>query len=89
MPVEINWEPRGVRSRFSGAVTSADLLHHVIEVCRHSDFSELRFSILDFRDARDEVNDKDLLEVRAQIMGAQVTNPHILVAALTTEPGVI
>ena len=84
MPVEMNWEPRGVRSWFSGAVTSADLLHHVTEVCRHPDFSELRFSILDFRDAKDEVNDEGLFEVRAQIIGAQVTNPHILVAALTT-----
>lgn len=89
MPVEMNWEPRGVRSRFFGAVTAADLLHHVIEVCRHPDFSQLRFSILDFRDAKDEVNDKDLFEVRAQIIGAQVTNPHILVAALTTDPGAI
>ncbi len=85
----MNWEPRGVRSRFSGAVTAADLLHHVIEVCRHSDFSELRFSILDFRDAKDEVNDKDLFEVRAHLIRAQVTNPHILVAALTTDLGAI
>lgn len=78
-----------MRSRFSGAVTAADLLHHVIEVCRHSDFSELRYSILDFRDAKDEVNDKDLFEVRAHLIGAEVTNPHILVAALTTDPAVI
>ena len=85
MPVEIAWELRGVRSRFFGSVTAADLLHHVREVCRHPDFSDLRFSILDFRHATDAVEDADLLEVRAELIGSQYTNPKILVAAITTE----
>jgi hypothetical protein len=85
MPVEMAWELRGVRSRFFGSVTAADLLHHVREVCRHPDFSDLRFSILDFRDATDAVADADLLEVTAELVGSQYTNPRILVAAITTE----
>jgi len=85
MPVEMAWELRGVRSRFFGSVTAADLLHHVREVCRHPDFSDLRFSILDFRHATDAVEDADLLEVRAELIGSQYTNPKILVAAITTE----
>jgi hypothetical protein len=85
MPVEMAWELRGVRSRFFGSVTAADLLHHVQEVCRHPDFSDLRFSILDFRDATDNVADADLLEVSAELVGSQYTNPRILVAAITTE----
>jgi hypothetical protein len=85
MPVEMAWESRGVRSRFFGSVTAADLLHHVREVCRHPDFSDLRFSILDFRHATDAVEDADLLEVRAELIGSQYTNPKILVAAITTE----
>ena len=85
MPVEMAWELRGVRSRFFGSVTAADLLHHVREVCRHPDFSDLRFSILDFRGAIDAVDDADLLEVRAELSGSQYTNPRILVAAITTE----
>jgi len=89
MPVEMKWEPHGVRSRFSGTVTAADLLHHVREVCQHPDFDDLRFSILDFRDAKDKVNDEDLIEIRATLIGAQFTNPRIAVAALTTDPGAI
>ena len=85
MPVEMTWELRGVRSRFFGSVTAAELLHHVREICRHPDFSDLRFSILDFRDAADAVDDADLLKVRAELSGSQYTNPRILVAAITTE----
>jgi hypothetical protein len=85
MPVEMTWELRGVRSRFFGSVTAADLLHHVREICRHPDFSDVRFSILDFRHATDAVDDADLLEVRAELIGSQYTNPKILVAAITTE----
>jgi len=85
MPVEMTWELLGVRSRFFGSVTAAELLHHVREICRHPDFSDLRFSILDFRDAADAVDDADLLEVRAELSGSQYTNPRILVAAITTE----
>ena len=85
MPVEMTWELRGVRSRFFGSVTAAELLHHVREICRHPDFSDLRFSILDFRHATDAVEDADLLEVRAELIGSQYTNPKILVAAITTE----
>jgi hypothetical protein len=85
MPVEMTWELRGVRSRFFGSVTATDLLHHVREVCRHPDFGDLHFSILDFRDATDAVDDADLLEVRADLIRSQDTNPNILVAAITTK----
>jgi hypothetical protein len=89
MPVEMTWEPRGVRSRFFGTVTAADLLHHVREVCRHPAFSDLRFSILDFRDATDAVDDADLPEVNAQLADSQYTNPRILVAAISADREVI
>lgn len=89
MPVEMSWEFRGVHSRFCGTVTAADLLNHVLEVCRHPDFGDLRFSILDFREAKDAVDDAELFDVRANLIGAQMTNSSILVAALTTDPGAI
>jgi hypothetical protein len=85
MPVEMTWELRGVRSRFSGSVTAADLLRHVREICRHPDFSQLRYSILDFRDATDAVLDADLREVRVELTGSQFINSRILVAAITTQ----
>jgi hypothetical protein len=89
MPLEIAWEPHGVRTRFFGPVTAADLLHHVREICRHPDFSDLRFSILDFRDATDAVDDAHLFEVKAELMGSQYINPRILVAAITADHVVI
>lgn len=89
MPLEMAWEPRGVRTRFFGSVTAADLLHHVREICRHPDFGDLRFSILDFRDATDAVDDASLLELEAELIGSQYTNPNILVAAITADHGVI
>ena len=89
MPVEMAWEPRGVRSRFFGRVTAADLLHHVQTICQRPDFTDLRFSILDFRDAVDAVDDADLLDVQAQLTGSQYWNPRILVAAITRDRQVI
>lgn len=89
MPVKMTWESRGVRTLFLGPVTAADLLHHVQEVCRHPGFNDLRFSILDFRGATDAVDDADLLEVNAELVGSQYTNPRILVAAITSDRKVI
>ena len=89
MPVEMAWEPRGVRSRFFGLVTAADLLHHVLAICRRPDFTDLRYSILDFRDAVDDVDDADLLDVQTQLIGAQYWNPRILVAAITRDSMII
>ena len=89
MPVEMAWETRGVRSRFFGLVTAADLLHHVQEICRRPDFTDLRFSILDFRDATDAVDDAQLLQLKAQLVDSQYWNPRILVAAITGDPRVI
>ena len=89
MPVEMAWEQRGVCSRFFGLVTAADLLHHVQQICGRPDFTDLRFSILDFRDAIDAVNDAELLELRAQLTDSQYWNPRILVAAITGDPKVI
>lgn len=85
----MTWEPHGVRTRFVGPVTAADLLHHVREVCSHPDFGDLRFSILDFREAVDEVNDAELIDVKMLLMGAQLYNSKILVAAITVDPGAI
>ena len=89
MPVQMAWEPRGVRSRFFGSVTATDLLDHVREICSHPDFSDLRFSILDFRDATDAVDDAGLQEVKAQLIDSQYSNPGILVAAITSDRTVI
>jgi hypothetical protein len=83
------WEPRGVRSRFFGLVTAADLLHHVQEICRRPDFRDLRFSILDFRNATDAVDDAELLELEAQLIDSQYWNPGILVAAITGDTRII
>lgn len=85
MPFAMNWEAQGVHTRFSGSVTAADLLRHVEEVCRNPAFDDLRFSILDFRDATYVVNDLELADIRAQLLGAQYTNPYVLVAAVATD----
>jgi hypothetical protein len=61
----------------------------VREICRHPDFSGLRFSILDFRYATDAVDDGNLLDVRAELIGSQYVNPKILVAAITADHAVI
>ena len=85
MPFEMHWEPQGVHTRFFGTVTAADLLHHVQDVCHSANFDDLRFSIIDFREATDAVSDPELLPVRANLVGAQYTNPNIFVAAIATD----
>lgn len=89
MPVEMAWERHGVRSRFVGPTTAADLLQHVRGVCAHPDFRDLRFSILDFREAVDRVEDEQLDDLKAQLIGAQFSNPRIFVAAIATDPGIL
>jgi hypothetical protein len=61
----------------------------VLEVCRHPDFTELRFSILDFRDADDAVDDAELPQLNARLIDSQCWNPRILVAAITRDPRII
>ena len=58
-------------------------------ICRHPQFTDLRFSILDFRDAVDAVDDADLLQLQAELIDSQYSNPGILVAAVSGDPKVI
>lgn len=89
MPFQTQWTKDGALTRFQGDVTTAVLLEHLRVICNHSRFDELRYSILDFRDARDAVDDGELLAVVAQLMGASLTNPRIHVVAVSTDDGVI
>jgi hypothetical protein len=81
--------PEGIYTSFSGPVTSADLLQHVVRVGSDPRFDQLRFSILDFSDATDEVDDAELTAVYAHMIGQRHANDRVRVAAITTDASVI
>ncbi len=51
MPYQVNWESRGVYTRYYGHVTGADMRGNIEDVCRDERFEQHRYHILDFSDA--------------------------------------
>lgn len=80
------WCRSGIYTHFAGPVGASDLLHHVLQVTSDPRFDNLRFSILDFRDAVDAVDDAELTAVYAHLIGARYSNDRIRVAAVTIDP---
>jgi hypothetical protein len=90
MPVEILWEERGVRRRYSGVVTAAEFLESIVTVQRDPRFDGLVYSILDTLDvARTDVSGIDIKSVAAHSIGALNSNSSIKVAVIASDPAVL
>ena len=89
MPYQVNWEPRGVYTRYSGHVTGADMRGNIEDVCRDERFEQHRYHILDFSDATDFIaTEKELLVNCGVLVGAAFMNHQVMVAAVVTRDNV-
>lgn len=86
MPIDVVWERRGAYKRYHGHVTGEELLQSIDVL--HSDyrFDRLRYVISDCSDVKSfSVTEDQVQLVAAKDLGARYTNPHVLVAIVTTD----
>jgi ribulose bisphosphate carboxylase small subunit len=87
MPYSLIWEPHGVYKKFTGPVTSAELVQSVNEVANHIRFSAASYEVSDYLGADSTDFSQDALnEVRAVRIGSFSRNPNVRVAIITLDP---
>jgi len=87
---EIIWRTRGAVKRFSGTVTSHDIVQSLIDVERSPRFDDLRYVINDFLDVDElDATGLDIDELAAIDRGAFATNPNIRIAVVTISAEIV
>jgi hypothetical protein len=87
MPYTIDWEPVGVVKRFTGLVTSAELVASVHEIATNQKFRQLKYELSDYLGSTGtDFSQNALNEVRAMRISSFQTNPQIRVAIVTRNP---
>lgn len=90
MGYELSWESKGLVKRFFGDVTDKQFIDAVIESESDARFDGLRHVINDFRDVESFVFTPDDVDYVAAIdNAAAVSNPHIRIAVITSNPEII
>jgi hypothetical protein len=81
---------RGVYRRFSGNVCAADFFSSISEVQNHPDFDLFKFSIINFLDVESyDISSDDVTGFVALGLGAQFSNPNLVVAIVATHGGIL
>lgn len=87
MPYEKKWESGGLYHKFSGVVSAPEFLQAVQEVHGDRRFDALRYLIVDCLGVeRFEVKVKTVMEAHLLNAMAIKTNPHVMLAIVTTDP---
>ncbi len=87
MPNKAVWEPRGLFRRFSGVVTSEEILQAVLKVYGDPRFDDLTYVINDFSDIEGVALDERNIKKVAYLDKASArTNPRIKIAFVTRNP---
>jgi hypothetical protein len=90
MPFELSWEPEGVVRRYTGWVSPQDRRDSLELICADHRFDELRYAISDYRSVTGyEADAAAAVELAALHRGPLLTNPQIVIAAVTDRPDVI
>ena len=90
MPYQTTRESQGIYQKFWGDVVSPELFESMNVIQDDPDFDSLRFVIKDYLDvALFDVGVKTLLEGLVLNMRGKRTNPHIVVAIVTTNQEII
>ena len=90
MPYQTTRETQGIYQKFWGDVVSPELFESMNVIQDDPDFDSLRFVIKDYLDvALFDVGVKTLLEGLVLNMRGKRTNPHIVVAIVTTNQEII
>ena len=89
MPYQIEWELRGLRTRYYGNVTGEDMRRQIEEVCKDERFQQHRYHILDFSEATDfNLTERESLINSGVLIGAAFMNHQVLIAAVVTRENV-
>ncbi len=84
MPYNIYWKNKGVRWKFSGAVTSKETLQSNMDIYGDPRFDSLRYQIADFREVeRITFNEMDMKKIAYLDQAAAKSNPRIKVAIVS------
>ena len=90
MPYELNWEPHGVCRRYFGHVSIDERSRSFDLICSDTRFDALRYTITDYLEVDGyEVTDDATEEIAARHIGALLTNPQIVIAAVAVDPRVV
>lgn len=82
----IHWEPKGVYKKFAGLVTGQEFFQSVKQVNAHPDFETFYYVIDDFLGCAEfRLSASDLEDAVAAAIGANQTNPRLVVAFLATK----
>lgn len=90
MSYQLVWENRGVIKRFSGDVTSTDLLQSGIDIQADERFDRLRYVVNDFTGISGlSFTATDIEEISAIDHAASHFNKQLRLAVITTHPDII
>jgi hypothetical protein len=90
MPYELTWEHRGVYRRYFGDVTIVERRHSLDSIFANPRFDSLRFTITDYLDVDSyEITDEATEEIAAMHVAPLLTNPRIVIAAVTVDERII
>jgi hypothetical protein len=90
MPYRLVWEPRGIYRQYHGDVTIAERRASFDAICGDPRFDSLRYAITDYLDVGHyEVSSPATAEIAALHIGALMTNPRIVIAAVAVRPDIV
>jgi hypothetical protein len=90
MPYELSWEPQGVCRRYFGHVLIEERSRSFDLICSDLRFDALRYTVTDYLEVESyEVTDDATEEIAARHIGALMTNPQIVIAAVAVDPRVV
>ena len=90
MPCTITWEPKGVYSKFAGAVGIDDLFQMMRSVAADPRFDDIRYQITDFLDVSNQaLTPEEIEEAAALDFAHSLSNPRFLHAAVAQDARVL
>ena len=89
MPFHILNEGPGVYKKFFGFVTKAEFLQSIFENQSQMDYDQMRYTINDFLDVQEHsLGPSDVELVSMVTLKAMASNPQILIAVVSRDPGI-
>lgn len=90
MPFLLTPEPQGMWTRFSGHVTTAEFLQATLANHKRPEFDDSWYVIHDYSAATSFAINLDEIKLAAvHSAGAFFSNPDVLLAGVTTDPGLL
>ncbi|MEJ2142238.1 MAG: hypothetical protein P8Y24_07760 [Gammaproteobacteria bacterium] len=81
------WEQHGIYRLFSGKLAGKELLESIQQVEADARFDSVRYVINNFLDVTEiDISPKDIKIIAAIDIAAALSNPHIYIAQVATDP---